>query len=129
MAQRTAMSRLKAFWDSPTGLKTTHFWGPVANWGFVVAGISDSRKPAEVRDLTCLALCLTNIRCFWLLGVSLGPDMLPCLVATDVFVALQMISGNMTSVMCVYSALFMRQGLLHSSPSQSLHGLTSPGIC
>ena len=30
-------SRLKAFVDSPTGPKTTHFWGPVANWGFVLA--------------------------------------------------------------------------------------------
>ena len=33
-------SRLRAFVDSPTGLKTTHFWGPVANWGFVLA-VSD----------------------------------------------------------------------------------------
>ena len=30
-------SRLRAFVDAPTGLKTTHFWGPVANWGFVLA--------------------------------------------------------------------------------------------
>ena len=29
--------QLRAFINSPTGLKTTHFWGPVANWGFVVA--------------------------------------------------------------------------------------------
>ena len=29
--------RLKAFIDSPTGPRTTHFWGPVANWGFVLA--------------------------------------------------------------------------------------------
>mmetsp|Transcript_3537 Transcript_3537/g.12728 ORF Transcript_3537/g.12728 Transcript_3537/m.12728 type:complete len:115 (+) Transcript_3537:204-548(+) len=59
-------ARLKALWDSPTGIKTTHFWGPVANWGFVIAGLSDMSKPPE------------------------------------------MISGNMTSAMCVYSALFMR---------------------
>eukprot|EP00244_Chara_vulgaris_P011946 TRINITY_DN6095_c0_g1_i1.p2 TRINITY_DN6095_c0_g1~~TRINITY_DN6095_c0_g1_i1.p2 ORF type:complete len:134 (+),score=23.49 TRINITY_DN6095_c0_g1_i1:245-646(+) len=59
-------SKLKAFIDSPTGPKTTHFWGPVANWGFVLAGLADMRKP---------------------------PDM---------------ISGNMTSAMCVYSGLFMR---------------------
>lgn len=25
------------FLNHPTGPKTTHFWGPVANWGFVVA--------------------------------------------------------------------------------------------
>ena len=33
---RTRMS-LRAFINSPTGPKTTHFWGPVANWGFVLA--------------------------------------------------------------------------------------------
>jgi hypothetical protein len=27
----------KAFVNSPVGPKTTHFWGPVANWGFVLA--------------------------------------------------------------------------------------------
>jgi hypothetical protein len=27
----------KAFVNSPTGPRTTHFWGPVANWGFVLA--------------------------------------------------------------------------------------------
>ena len=28
---------IRAFIDGPTGPKTTHFWGPVANWGFVLA--------------------------------------------------------------------------------------------
>ena len=27
----------KTFINSPTGPMTTHFWGPVANWGFVIA--------------------------------------------------------------------------------------------
>ncbi|KAJ6764196.1 MITOCHONDRIAL PYRUVATE CARRIER 1, partial [Salix koriyanagi] len=56
----------RAFLNSPVGPKTTHFWGPVANWGFVAAGLADMQKPPE------------------------------------------MISGNMTGAMCVYSALFMR---------------------
>ncbi|OMO84025.1 hypothetical protein CCACVL1_11040 [Corchorus capsularis] len=59
-------STFRAFLNSPVGPKTTHFWGPVANWGFVIAGLVDMKKPPE------------------------------------------MISGNMTSAMCVYSALFMR---------------------
>ncbi|PPD76686.1 hypothetical protein GOBAR_DD26390 [Gossypium barbadense] len=59
-------SSFRAFLNSPVGPKTTHFWGPVANWGFVLAGLVDMNKPPE------------------------------------------MISGNMTSAMCVYSALFMR---------------------
>lgn len=37
-----------AFLNSPVGPKTSHFWGPVANWGFVLAGIMDSNKPPEL---------------------------------------------------------------------------------
>ncbi|ETP51226.1 hypothetical protein F442_03602 [Phytophthora nicotianae P10297] len=51
VAQRSTMSmasRLRYFINSPTGPKTTHFWGPVANWGFVVAAMADMRKPADV---------------------------------------------------------------------------------
>ncbi|XP_061362138.1 mitochondrial pyruvate carrier 1-like [Gastrolobium bilobum] len=59
-------SSFRAFLNSPVGPKTSHFWGPVANWGFVAAGLVDMNKPPE------------------------------------------MISGNLTGVMCVYSVLFMR---------------------
>ena len=68
MATRSAgtlANRLRAFWNSETGPKTSHFWGPVANWGFVLAGLADSKSP-------------------------------------------ETISPNMTSVLCVYSLLFMR---------------------
>ncbi|KAJ0409490.1 hypothetical protein P43SY_002380 [Pythium insidiosum] len=41
-------ARLRAFINHPTGPKTTHFWGPVANWGFVVAAMADMNKPAEM---------------------------------------------------------------------------------
>uniref|UniRef100_A0A7R9Z5L1 Mitochondrial pyruvate carrier n=1 Tax=Chlamydomonas euryale TaxID=1486919 RepID=A0A7R9Z5L1_9CHLO len=44
----TVGSRLASFWNSPTGPKTTHFWGPVANWGFVVAGLADMQKTPDV---------------------------------------------------------------------------------
>jgi len=48
-------------------LMSTHFWGPVANWGIPLAAIADiSNKPAE------------------------------------------MISGKMTTALCLYSAVFMR---------------------
>ena len=36
------------FINSPVGPKTIHFWGPVANWGFVIAGILDMNKPMEM---------------------------------------------------------------------------------
>ncbi|KAK9198208.1 hypothetical protein WN944_013392 [Citrus x changshan-huyou] len=42
------MASVRAFWNSPVGPKTTHFWGPVANWGFVVAGLVDLKKPPEM---------------------------------------------------------------------------------
>ncbi|XP_042459029.1 mitochondrial pyruvate carrier 1-like [Zingiber officinale] len=60
------MSAFRAFFNSPVGPKTTHFWGPISNLGFVTAALVDTQKPPE------------------------------------------MISGNMTAVMCVYSGLFMR---------------------
>ena len=31
------MPSFRAFLNSPVGPKTTHFWGPVANFGFVAA--------------------------------------------------------------------------------------------
>ena len=34
---RYMASKIRAFWNSPVGPKTTHFWGPIANWGFVIA--------------------------------------------------------------------------------------------
>jgi len=33
----SGLASLRHWINSPTGPKTTHFWGPVANWGFVVA--------------------------------------------------------------------------------------------
>ncbi|KAG3101606.1 hypothetical protein PI124_g14665 [Phytophthora idaei] len=51
LPDRSTMSmaaRLRYFINSPTGPKTTHFWGPVANWGFVLAAMADMQKPADV---------------------------------------------------------------------------------
>ena len=44
----TAASYLRSLWNSPVGPRTIHFWGPLANWGFVVAGILDMNKPMEL---------------------------------------------------------------------------------
>ena len=48
------MNQVIAFINSPIGIfilqlgpKTTHFWGPMANWGLVIAGIMDRNKPPE----------------------------------------------------------------------------------
>ncbi|KAL6661413.1 hypothetical protein ACP70R_000797 [Stipagrostis hirtigluma subsp. patula] len=41
-------SAFKAFLNSPIGPKTTHFWGPVSNWGLVFASLADTRKPPEM---------------------------------------------------------------------------------
>uniref|UniRef100_A0A7S3UBV8 Mitochondrial pyruvate carrier n=1 Tax=Picocystis salinarum TaxID=88271 RepID=A0A7S3UBV8_9CHLO len=47
-ATRGLGARARAFMASETGPRTTHFWGPVANWGFVLAGLADTKKPAEM---------------------------------------------------------------------------------
>ena len=39
--------KLVALWNSPVGPRTVHFWGPLANWGLVLAGILDANKPPE----------------------------------------------------------------------------------
>ncbi|CDR94126.1 brain protein 44-like protein, putative [Babesia bigemina] len=39
---------------------TTHFWGPVANWGFVVAGLSEMRKDPER-----ISGRMTGVLCFY----------------------------------------------------------------
>lgn len=56
---------LKVFLNSPVGPKTTHFWGPVANWGFVLAGIMDSNKPPE-QISTRMTITLFFYSCFFM---------------------------------------------------------------
>ncbi|CCI41107.1 hypothetical protein ABG067_003005 [Albugo candida] len=41
-------AHFRRFLNHPTGPRTTHFWGPVANWGFVLAAIMDMKKPPEM---------------------------------------------------------------------------------
>ena len=51
-----------AFVNSPVGPKTIHFWGPVANWGFVLAGILDMNKPVEcISERMTATLCCYSI--------------------------------------------------------------------
>ena len=47
-----------AWVNSPAGPRTTHFWGPVANWGLVLAGIMDLKKPAEA-----ISVNMTGVLC------------------------------------------------------------------
>ncbi|EFN52959.1 hypothetical protein CHLNCDRAFT_26253, partial [Chlorella variabilis] len=67
-AAKQSVSKLRAFIDSPTGPKTTHFWGEVAckafhcqaAWG---QGLSDTMtKPPETisRNMTA-AMCLYSM--------------------------------------------------------------------
>ncbi|MES1913013.1 MAG: pyruvate transporter mpc1 [Cercozoa sp. M6MM] len=50
------------YWHHPHGMKTTHFWGPVANWGFVLAGLADLKKPVEfVSGPMSFALCVYSM--------------------------------------------------------------------
>lgn len=41
---------------------TTHFWGPVANWGFLIAGLADMKKPPEmVSERMTGVLCIYSL--------------------------------------------------------------------
>ena len=41
------MDKLRHFINSPVGPKTTHFWGPIFNWGFVLQGAVEYNRPPE----------------------------------------------------------------------------------
>lgn len=49
-----------SFFHPQHGWKTTHFWGPIANWGLVLAAVSDAtQKGPEVISLTMTgSLCV-----------------------------------------------------------------------
>ena len=51
-------SGFAAWVNSPAGPRTTHFWGPVANWGLVLAGVLDMKKPAEA-----ISVNMTTVLC------------------------------------------------------------------
>ncbi|KAK7970208.1 hypothetical protein PG988_009281 [Apiospora saccharicola] len=64
---------------------STHFWGPVSNFGIPIAAVMDTQKSPDLSHDVDLAL--------------------PSLHAT------LRISGQMTAALCVYSATFMRYSL------------------
>ncbi|KAB7505669.1 Mitochondrial pyruvate carrier 1 [Armadillidium nasatum] len=43
-------------------LMSTHFWGPVANWGIPIAAIADTQKPPEIiSGKMTIALCIYSL--------------------------------------------------------------------
>ena len=71
---------LLAFWNSEVGPKTTHFWGPVANWGLVIGGLADMYKPPEMISTNMTgALCV--YRCS-----SMKTTHLFVLICTHIFI-------------------------------------------
>ena len=38
---------IKKFINSPVGPRTTHFWGPIGNWGFVIQGFVERNRPPQ----------------------------------------------------------------------------------
>lgn len=50
------------FLNSPTGPRTTHFWGPLTNWGISLAALKDMSKPPElVSERMTLALMIYSL--------------------------------------------------------------------
>ena len=58
-----ATSKLASLFNSPVGPRTIHFWGPLANWGFVVAGLLDMNKPLELvsERMTFTLMCYSGM--------------------------------------------------------------------
>ena len=56
---------LMNFINSPVGPKTTHFWGPFANWGIVGAAMLDYNKPVDQISQNMTAV-LTVYSCFFM---------------------------------------------------------------
>jgi hypothetical protein len=57
---------IRAFINGPTGPKTTHFWGPVANWGFVLAvrATRETTRPRrrETRETREMMMMMMTMR-------------------------------------------------------------------
>ena len=52
-----------AFLDPQIGWKTTHFWGPVANWGIAIAGLIDVTKnhPKDLSVNSTISLSIYSL--------------------------------------------------------------------
>ncbi|KAJ6970715.1 hypothetical protein NC653_035101 [Populus alba x Populus x berolinensis] len=51
----------RTFLNSAVGPKTTHFWGPVANWGIVAAGVGGYKKiPEMISGNMTAAMCVCS---------------------------------------------------------------------
>lgn len=122
-----ASQGFRAWVNSPAGPKTTHFWGPVANWGFVLAvrarGGQDRPLPRGPRGPRCSTGAFAHVLrpsrasdtparpwdrslitfSLWLGGVLCGSQ-----AVMDMNKPAEMISGKMTGVLSFYSILFMR---------------------
>ncbi|KAK4538707.1 hypothetical protein CDCA_CDCA19G4732 [Cyanidium caldarium] len=65
MASRSTLLSWQAFkqWAlGPTGLRTTHAWGPISNAGLPLSGLADLQKPPEyISENMTAALCMYSL--------------------------------------------------------------------
>lgn len=57
------MDKIILFINSPVGPKTTHFWGPFFNAGFVVQGFLERNRPPEKlsRNMQMILTCYSGL--------------------------------------------------------------------
>ncbi|RDW57926.1 pyruvate transporter MPC1 [Aspergillus mulundensis] len=79
---------------------STHFWGPVSNFGIPVAAVMDTQKDPEMYVYICNGFLVSRCQ------VSLAAGS-----AVAEFDTWQSISGQMTGALVIYSATFMRYAL------------------
>ena len=84
-----AWGRFKTWVHSEAGPKTTHFWGPVANWGFVLA-VSASTKPGVL------------VHCSWH-GLHSNAPLLSYQALMDMNKPPEVISTKMTASKCTFT--------------------------
>ncbi|KAL5172019.1 Mitochondrial pyruvate carrier 1 [Glycine soja] len=80
------MNILRSFWNSPTGLKTTHFWGPAFNWSLPFAAAMDTKKPPETISVNMTGvMCVYSALCMrfaWMVRPR-NPHLLVCHVSNE----------------------------------------------
>uniref|UniRef100_M1CKD0 Mitochondrial pyruvate carrier n=1 Tax=Solanum tuberosum TaxID=4113 RepID=M1CKD0_SOLTU len=100
------MSYFRAFLNSPVGPKTTHFWGPMANWGFVISGVMDSQKPPDAISGNMTSGEIVVVFTFLVQTTRTMVDV--SFLNAKENVSSRNNGGSSISLLCVYSLLCMR---------------------
>lgn len=101
-------SSFKSWALGPTGLKTTHAWGPISNAGLPLSGLADLKKhPEYISENMTLALCVYSLlfmrfawrvqpRNYLLLGVHMSNELIQMYQLQRIFGGYDFYAGRHT---------------------------------